>query len=336
MQLQPPKWQETGGSRGAKEQQQQQLTVSSGCWGIPSFQSRHLVLAVSTAIAHPLLITMHIFTEGSVFPLQGRLCLGDTFLCFNTKDVISARSTVLLPLAKWAALSAARARCCCENRYLCKRPCSLNDTSLKLLSMQWGFPASNGSFVTNAVITMTTTLLILADYCHVSCQYTWRKRHTIKQFQSQFIHSLFVAVTRKRRPQECRQDWNYQEISPGGHPSRARIPAESIAPCPDECWLQCMTKKGSSPWVFLFLSPFLFLFPFLFPFFPFPFPFLSLLFPPGNMGKRTEENGLFPQKTRWYQQTKGFHWVNQLGHPHTNYSTLSYLHIFQWCTSLQP
>lgn len=154
---------------------------------------------VSTAIVQPLPPTMHREYLQKAEPFQ--MCLGDTSLCFNVKDVISASSTDL-PLAKQAVLSAAHARGCCENRYLCKWPCSRNDTSLKLLSTWWGFPAPNGPFVAEAVITMTTTLLILTDYCYVSLTNTLgvqlRRQHRTKQSWSQFIHNLFVAVMRKR------------------------------------------------------------------------------------------------------------------------------------------
>lgn len=183
MQLQPPKCQETGGPQGAKEQQQP--TVSSGCWGTHSFLDMTSVssgfhCSCTTTSNHNTQITL---TEGNAFPLQVQLCLGDTSLCFNMKDVILAGSSVL-PLAKWAVLSTEHVRCCCENRYLCKWPCSRNDTSLKLLSTQWGFPASNGSFVTKAVISITTTFLIFAYYCCVSLTnilgVQLRRQHRIK------------------------------------------------------------------------------------------------------------------------------------------------------------
>lgn len=163
MQLQSQKWQETGGSQGVKEQQQ--LTVSLGCGGIHPFSdmtsgsSSFHCNCTTTSNRN----TQRIFTEGSAFPLQVRLWLGHTSLCFNVKNIIAARSTAL-PLAKWSALSVAHARCCCEKRYLCKWSCNRNYTSLKFLSTQWGFPASNGSFVEKAVITITTTILILTDY----------------------------------------------------------------------------------------------------------------------------------------------------------------------------
>lgn len=82
MQLQCSKWQGTGWSWIIK-QQQQQLMVASGFWGILSSDltssSSSLRCNWATNFNHN---TQRIFTEGSIFPPEVRLCLGDTSLCF--------------------------------------------------------------------------------------------------------------------------------------------------------------------------------------------------------------------------------------------------------------